>query len=241
VADSLSHLKNQYKDHPGFIMSCGPSINSIDLEKLKWKLVIGTSLAYKSGVSLAYSCMGDKQIASQFWQELYDLPTTLIVSQTIKNSFFSDRPRTYGFEGTYTRRFCTDLSKGYIYGGGTSTFLAMQLAYWLGMNPVYCIGLDHYKTYEDGIGNISSTGRKNLSGKPLVVAEGKDKHHFTNDFYGKGTKYFLPTIDKMTASYKLTRVAYERNKREIYNLSPNTNLSEDIIPRKDFEEVINEI
>lgn len=241
MGDSLSIFKDLYKGRAGFIMSCGPTINQVDFSKLENEIIIGTSLAYKSGANLTYSMMGDRQIASQFWTEMYHLPITLLVSKTIKDTYFFDRPDTYAFEGSYGRKFCTDISNGRMYGGGTSTFLAMQFAYWLGMNPVYCIGLDHYKTYQDGLKNINITGRKNLSGQPLVTATGKDPHHFTGDFYKKGTNYFLPTIDKMEASYHLARMAYHADGREIYNLSPDTALSEDVIPRMEFDDAISRL
>ena len=241
LADSLTMFRNVHKGQRGFIMACGPSINTVDLSLLEDEVVIGTSLAYKSGANLTYSFMGDKQIASQFWREIYPLPITWFVSKTIYDLYFYDRPDTYWFKGTFAKRFVIDLSNKKMYGGGTSTFLAMQFAYYLGLTDVYCIGLDHYKSYQDGIGSVKNVGKQNMDGQSLVEAKGEDTHHFTDDFYKEGTKYFLPSVHKMEASYRLARFAFENDGRNIYNLSPNTALGSDVIPIKNFEEVINEI
>ena len=237
----FEEFKDKHKGKTGFIMSCGPSINTLDLSLLYGKIILGTSLAYKSGVKLTYSFMGDKMIASQVYKEINELPFTWFVSRSIKNSFFKDRPNTYAFDGAFKEKFYTDLSKGKFYGGGTSTFLAMQFAYWIGLKEVYCIGLDHYNSYDTTKMHIKEVGRSNKSEEPLVLATGEDNHHFTKDFYKEGMYYYLPTTDKMEKSYILARQAFEADGRKIYNLSPATALADWIIPRKSLEEVLNEL
>lgn len=231
-------FKNIHKGKRGFIIACGPSLRDIDLSLLDNEIVFGTSLAYKSDAKIDYSFMGDKKIASQFWRELFYLPFHLFVSKSIMTTYFMDRPRTYYFIGSPTKRFHTDLSSGKLHGGGTSTFLAMQFAYWMGLEEVFVVGLDHYSSYEKKKAKVKKTGKKNLSGQPLVRAIGKDEHHFTKDFYGKGTEYFLPTVGKMEASYHLARLAYEKEGRKIYNASTQTALSENVLPRVNFEDII---
>jgi len=234
----FERFKDIYKGQRGFIIACGPSLKDIDLSLLNEEIVLGTSLAYKSGVKLDYSFMGDKKVASQFWKDMYYLPFHLFVSRSIMLTYFLDRPRTYYFSGSPEKKFHTNLSSGVLHGGGTSTFLAMQMAYWMGLDPVYVVGLDHYKSFSEKEIKVKETGRKNMSGQPLVKATGKDNHHFSKDYYAKGVEYFLPTIGKMEASYHLARLAYEKAGRKIYNASIETALSEDILPRVDFEKII---
>jgi len=234
----LGRFKDIHKGQRGFIIACGPSLKDIDLSLLNEEIVLGTSLAYKSGVKLDYSFMGDKKIASQFWKDMFYLPFHLFVSRSIMLTYFLDRPRTYYFSGSQTKKFHTDLSSGVLHGGGTSTFLAMQLAYWMGLDTVYVVGLDHYKSFSEKKIKAKETGRKNLSGQPLVTATGKDNHHFSKDYYGKGTEYFLPTVGKMEASYNLARLAFESDGRKICNASTITALSEDVLPRVTFQDII---
>lgn len=238
MGDSLLKFKDIHKNKRGFIIACGPSLAKTDLSKLENEICFGTSLSYKSGLISQYNFMGDKQIASQYWKDIFYIPAIWFVSKSILLTYFLDRPQIYYFTGSVEKRFHTDISNGKMHGGGTSTFLAMQMAYWMGITSLYVVGLDHYKSYMNRNLNIKQTGKVNLSGQPLVKAIGKDEHHFTSDFYGKGTEYFLPTTGKMEASYKLARAAFEKDGREIYNLSLDTALSEEVIPRKSFEDVV---
>jgi len=237
----LRKFKDIHKGKRGFIIACGPSLNDIDLSLLKNEIVFGTSLAYKSGARLDYSFMGDHKIASQFWKDLYYLPLTLFVSRGIMLEYFLDRPRTYYFKGSSSKSFATDeeIGRGEVYGGGTSTFLAMQFAWYMGIEKLYVVGLDHYKTYTNHEleTDLEMSGQYNQSGMPLVTSQVEDKHHFTKDFYGKGVQYFLPTKDKMARSYLMANCAYWERGREIWNASTETALPEHILPRIDFNEI----
>lgn len=229
----MKHFKNMYKGKRGFILGCGPSLSDIDLKLLDSEVVLGTSLSYKSGAKINFSFMGDYKIASQFWTEMYNLPIIWFVSKKIMIDFFLDRPNTYFFQGA-PKGFYKDISDGRMYGGGTSTYLAMQFAYFIGIKTLYCFGLDHYDTYDYKKMDIKKTGIRNPSGEPLVVSNGKDEHHFTEDFYSEGTEFYLPTVHKMEESYLLARKAFEEDGRKIYNASTQTALSEKILPRVRF-------
>lgn len=238
-SNSFNKFKNIHKGKRGFILGCGPSLADTDLSKIKNEIVFGTSLAYKSGAKINYSFMGDYKIASQFWKDMFYSPFILFVSKRIIVDYFLDRPNTFYFQGA-PKGFYKDLSDGKLYGGGTSTYLAMQFAYWMGIEKLYCLGLDHYDTYDYKEMDILETRKKNLSGKPLVISQGPDKHHFTKDFYSEGTEFYLPTVDKMEESYLMAKKAYEEDGRKIYNASLKTALSEEILPRVNFKRVINE-
>lgn len=231
---NLEKFKDIHSGRRAFLLACGPSLNELDLSKLDDELVFGVSLGYKTGVDIDYHFMGDMMIASQFWNEVLPLTNTWFVSAGIYEQYFFCRPNTYYFVGSADKKFSTDLSSGRIYGGGTSSFLAMQFAYYMGITEFIAIGLDHWKSYEKGL-DVVDTGIRNPTGQPLVTANSDDQHHFTNDFYGKGVQYYTPTIPKIEKAYSMSREAYERDGRKLLNASADTALSEDIIPRVKFE------
>jgi len=235
---NLGKFKDMHYGKRAFLLACGPSLNDLDLSLLKNELVFGVSLAYKNkDVDIDYHFMGDRNIASQFYEEIRPLTNTWFVSRMIYMKYLAGRPNTYCFTGSYKKDFSTDLSDGRIYGGGTSSFLAMQFAYFMGIRELIAIGLDHWKSYEKGLG-AKETSIKNLSGQPLLISTGNDKHHFTKDFYGRGVKYFKPTIPKIEKAYRMARKVYERDGRKLLNASVDTALSEDIIPRVEFESLM---
>lgn len=232
---NLKEFKNIHYGESAFLLACGPSLNDIDLSLLKGKLVFGVSLAYKvDDVDIDYHFMGDRKIASQFYEEILPLTNTWFVSYGIYIEYLRGKENIYYFKGPNERKFSTDLSDGKIYGGGTSSFLAMQFAYHMGITELVAIGLDHWKSYEKGL-DVKSVGIQNPSGQPLVKSTGDDKHHFTKDFYGEGVEYYTPTIPKIEEAYRMAREAYERDGRKLLNASADTALSEDIIPRVEFE------
>jgi len=235
----LSGFKDIHLGKRAFLLACGPSLNDLDLSLLEGELVYGVSLAYKSDkVAIDYHFMGDKNIASQFYKEILPLTNTWFVSKSIYDFYLKNKPNTYYFTGParHKKKFKTDLSDGKVYGGGTSSFLAMQFAYFMGIQELYTIGLDHWKTYRKGL-NVTDTGIKNPSGSPLVISNEDDIHHFTPDFYKKGVKFYTPTFSKVEASYWAARNAYEADGRILLNASADTALSEDIIPRVNFYEL----
>lgn len=238
-SNKFDRFKNIHKGKKGFILGCGPSLSDIDLSKIKNEIIFGTSLAYKSDAKINYSFMGDYKIASQFWKDMFYNPFILFVSKRIMLDYFLDRPNTFFFQGA-PKGFYKDISDGRLYGGGTSTYLAMQFAYWMGIDELYCLGLDHYDTYDHKKMDIVETEKRNHSGEPLVISQGEDVHHFTEDFYSEGTHFYLPTVDKMEESYLMARKAFEEEGRRIYNASTKTALSEDILPRVDFNKILKE-
>lgn len=232
---NLEQFKDIHYGKRAFLLACGPSLNDLDLSLLEHELVFGVSLAYKNkDIHIDYHFMGDMNIASQFYKEFMVLTNPWFVSKGIFLKYLSSKLHTYYFEGPRKKEFSTDLADGRIYGGGTSSFLAMQFAYYMGITEFIAIGLDHWKSYEQGLG-ATETSKKNRSGQPLVISTGDDKHHFTKDFYGGGVRYYKPTIPKIEKAYQMAKEAYEKNGRRLVNASADTALSEDIIPRVEFE------
>ena len=71
---NLSHFRNIHKNRKAFLVACGPSLNDIDPSTFKDELVFGVSLSYKKReIKSDYHFMGDYNIASQFYKEIYEL------------------------------------------------------------------------------------------------------------------------------------------------------------------------
>lgn len=231
----LKEFKDIHLGNHCIITACGPSLNDVPVEKLRNELVFGVSLAYKKeGLNIDYHFMGDMKVAEQVHDEITHQDNVWFVSDSIYKRFFRDRSDTYYFTGHGRKAFHADVSKR-IYGGGTSTFLAMQFAYYMGCHEVFVVGLDHYKSYHEKDFNVYKTEQKNPSGEHLVISAGKDEHHFDENYYGKGFKFYAPTRWKMEQSYKMARETFEKSGRKIWNASTTTALPEEILPRIDLE------
>jgi len=86
--------------------------------------------------------------------------------------------------------------------GGTVTFVALQLAYFMGFNEVILIGVDH---------NFVCEGKPNQE----VVSKEVDLNHFHPDYFGKGVNWNLPDLESSEKAYRLAKEAYDNDHRKI--------------------------
>jgi len=113
-----------------------------------------------------------------------------------------------------------------IWQGHSVTNVALQVAFYMGLNPVYIIGMDHFIDYSD----TSKVGGK-------FVNSGEDKNHFDPNYFAGKIKYNPQNLQRVELGYKLAREYYEGSGRKLYNASTKTKLSEEIIPRINFEDI----
>lgn len=238
-----SRLRRFNKIHHGeraFILAGGPSLKDTDVTPLENEITFGVSLSYlKEGFNPSYHVIGDEIIAKQRASELSNPKVGLYGLFTSKGIYDMQiilRPRVYYFTGTMRKKFSTDFTKP-LYGGWTSTYVAMQFCYYMGFDKVYVLGLDHSWSYDDTdvVGKWKTSDgdlypiRKNKSGDP---------NHFTDDYYHEDMEWGEPNVDGMAESYLMAREAFERDGREIINVSLETKLPLDILPKMDYNDVI---
>jgi Kdo-III transferase WaaZ len=100
-----------------------------------------------------------------------------------------------------------------VFTGQTVVFAAVQVAYWLGFQRVFILGMD--------LGGTGTLARFYESGS-AVASSRLDK-----DF----KPYIIP-------AFELARRLFEAEGREIYNVSPNSRLPTTIIPKLSFDEAL---
>jgi hypothetical protein len=150
----LSHkLKKLVGIHRGqrcFVIGNGPSINEMDLDKLKKEVTIGCNRIYLSErVTPWYYCLEDEVLMSNIYLELESWQA----NNTIKFIPVSLKKYTKNINNVYLINFAyddyhgvkpefTDKFTKISYWGCTVTYLMLQIAYFLGCNPIYLIGID---------------------------------------------------------------------------------------------------
>ena len=98
-------------------------------------------------------------------------------------------------------RFFNNIEHG-VWQGTTVTYVAMQIAFYMGFNQVILIGVDHSFT---------------TKGTPhsVVTTDDKDLNHFDDQYFGKGFRWQLPDLDGSELAYRMAKYHYERKGREI--------------------------
>lgn len=218
---NVLRFKDIHKGKRGFIACNGPSLNDIDVTKLTGEIVFGLNRGYlKKELPITYLVTIDGLIENQFRQEFESYQCKAKFSHNLRNSirllWTGDVPK-----------FSPDISQP-IWQGHSVTNVALQVAYYMGLNPVYIIGMDHFINY-------ANTTR--VDGKYLNI-DG-DPNHFDYNYFVGEVEYHHQNLKRVEQGYSLARQYYEHTNRKLYNASTTTALSDKIIPRVDFEEIFN--
>lgn len=198
-------MKRYYNKHKGerAIIACnGPSLNDIDFSKLKDEVIFGLNRGYlKEDMAIRYLVVVNDLVIKQFRQE--------IESSFVEQIFGYNIGIPLRFSGDVPM-FQPDATKP-MWQGHTVTYVALQLAYYMGFTNVALIGCDHSYKF-DGANNQK------------LVSNGDDPNHFSKDYFGKGVEWHAPNLPRTELAYSLANDFYRRNGRKIYNCSTKTNL-----------------
>lgn len=234
---NLSDFKDIHKGQRAFIACNGPSLNDVPVGELEGEIVFGLNRGYlKEGLPITYLVTADKKIERAFGDEIKELDCIKFchnIGRTggdDKNWIGGDPSRGKNgiFNYEFGSRISTDITKG-IRLGHSVTIVALQIAYYMGCNPVYVFGMDHYLTY-DHTERVGKTVR--------VRVEDRDPNHFTDDYFPKDIKFGSQSLSALEKAYEKMYRIYRDNERTLFNTTSHTHLSGDIIPKIELEEVL---
>jgi hypothetical protein len=238
---TLKHLHNKFKGNRCFIIGNGPSLNKHDISKLNNEYTFAVNgIFYKTeemGFIPYFYVVEDPHVIKDNHDRISEykprnggfkfLPSRFrpIFLNSKGNTYFLNFNRGfYENDSPYFEvpRFSVDASRN-VYCGQSVTIVNLQLAYYLGFDVVYLIGMDFsyfvpFTTIVDG-NTFESTD--------------DDVNHFHPDYFGKGKKWHDPKLDNVLKSYRLCKLMYEFDGRKIINASFGGNLNE--FERIDFD------
>ena len=97
--------------------------------------------------------------------------------------------------------FAKDITKG-VCIDATVTYMAMQIAYYMGFKTVILIGVDHF---------FKSKGQPHST----VQLSGEDPNHFDPNYFGHGIPWQLPDLEGSERAYHRAKKIYEADGRII--------------------------
>lgn len=207
-------MKQFHNIHHGqrCIIACnGPSLNDIDMSLIKNEIVFSLNRGYlKKGLPTTYVVVVNRNVEDQWGNEIRKLPTKAIFSNSLS--------------GTNLLRWTPDIPSFQknlaqpMWQGHTVTYVALQIAHYMGFAKVGIIGCDH---------NFPHMGKQ---------LTGADVNHFDPNYFPKGSKWDLPNLKMSEVAYNLAKKAFEQDKRQVWNCSTKTNL--DVFPKTSLEEFL---
>ncbi len=218
----LAAFKDLHKGERCFIIGNGPSLKLTDVSKLAGEITFGMNRVYLAfsdwGFETTYYVASNDLVIEQCAEDIMGLPMPRFLSWRSRNVITPKEDIVF-LHTTYTgAKFSTDV-RHRIWEGATVTYVAMQLAFFMGFEQVILIGVDH---------SFQSKGSPNTT----VVSQGDDRDHFDPGYFGKGFRWQLPDLETSERAYRLAREAYKKAGREILDATIGGKLT--VFPKADY-------
>ena len=219
----LTQLKDVHKDQRCFIIGNGPSLKVTDLTRLEDEFTFGLNRIFlkfpEIGFTTTYFLSVNNLVIEQSADEIRGLPIPKFLTWRAR-AYIQPTEDTVFLYTTYTgRKFAKD-ARERLWEGATVTYVALQLAFHMGFNPVILIGVDH---------SFSTKGKPNTT----VVSQGDDPDHFDASYFGKGFRWQLPDLDTSEIAYTMAREAYASDGRQILDATIDGKLT--VFPKIDYD------
>ncbi|MEO3738653.1 6-hydroxymethylpterin diphosphokinase MptE-like protein [Shewanella baltica] len=217
----IRDLKGRFKGERCFILGNGPSLNMVDFSKLQSEYTFGVNgIFYKTkenSFKPTFYVVEDKAVMNDNTAEINDYNCQYKFFPTHYRRKIKNKKNCYFFKmntGFYRKespnfgipRFSTDASKR-MYCGQSVTMINLQLAFYMGFEKVYLLGMDF--SYD-----IPSSAK--VDGLEIVSTE-DDNNHFHPDYFGKGKTWHDPQLNNVLKSYKMMDLMFDCAGRKIYN------------------------
>ena len=205
----LTRFRDAHRGERMVLVCNGPSLNRTDLSPLARETVFGLNKIHlgieRFGFWPRYlAAVNDKVLAQE--------AGTFRAMACVK--FVTDRaahllpagPFTYHLNSTRIETpFCHDIAVA-VREGHTVTFVALQIARYMGVAELVIVGLDH---------RFAITGQPNEE----LRMTGDDPNHFDPRYFG-GQAWDAPNMAQSEASFRIAREVYEAEGRRILDATP---------------------
>ncbi len=220
----LVTFRDHHQGQRAFILGNGPSLRETDLSRLQGEITFGLNRIYLMfpglGFPTTYLVSVNDLVLQQCAAEMRRLQLPKFITWRARRSFFGD-PFTLFLDTDYTgsENFSGDVT-GRVFEGFTVTYVALQLAFFMGFEEVILVGVDH---------SFKTQGPPNAT----VVSSGNDPNHFAPDYFGRGFRWQLPDLEGSERAYRMARQAYEQAGRRVLDATIGGKL--EIFPKVSYD------
>ncbi len=224
----LAEFKDIHRGRRCFVVGNGPSLNAMDLSPLDHEITFGMNCIFlgfeRFGFRPTYYTVEDVFVAEDNSRAINELTGMVKFLPLDLAHCLADGPETCWVN--FTRLYkpypqFSDNAAAQVFWGSTVTYLALQLAYWMGCEPIYLIGVDFdYKVPGYAEGTEEITSRED------------DVNHFHPAYFGPGKRWHHPRLDRVLPSYEKAQEFVTARGRRIVNATAGGKLN--VFPRADY-------
>jgi len=220
-------------------MGNGPSLNKMDLELLRDEYVWGSNkiyylfdrISWRPQFYTAVDLRVVPDIAREIeklTQEMPDCSFFIPLQFRIDGVLRSRKNLFWIPEVPETDTFSFDISK-WVASVRTVTLTALQLAVYMGFNPIYLIGCDTSYSVP------KTVLYENENPDQLISTADDDYNHFDPSYFGKGSKWHEPHVDRMISHYKISKDYCDQINVKIINATVGGNL--EVFPQENYNDL----
>ena len=203
-AARLDALRDRHRGERCFVIGNGPSLRQTDLSKLARERTFGLNRIYlkfdELGFATTYHVCVNRLVVEQCAREIEAVPCPKFIGWESRRAIRFTDDMVF-LRSLAEPHFAADPRDGLWYGA-TVTFAAIQLAWWMGFDPVILIGVDH---------DFATKGPANAT----VVSGGDDPNHFDPRYFGKGFRWQLPDLEVSEMAYRIAQQHFQGGGRRI--------------------------
>lgn len=202
----LTQFKDIHRGKGCFLIGNGPSLNKMDLRPLTDYYSFGLNKIYlifdKVKLNLSYHVAINPLVIEQSLEQFRSLgcPSFLSYKPARQAKDMADNFYYIKTLQTEPASFQTEITKG-VDEGSTVTYAALQVAFYMGFERVFLIGVDH---------NFKVSGNPH---EQQFLTE-KDSNHFDSRYF-QNQEWQLPDLEGSEISYKIADFIFNRNRRKI--------------------------
>lgn len=222
---NLTGYQDMHRGQRCFIIGNGPSLKNTDLTKLRNEFTFGMNRIYMLFPELdfptTYYLSVNSLVIEQCAEDILNLPIPKFLSWRSRHLITSSESISYLFTTYSGAKFSLD-ARGRLWEGATVTYVALQLAYFMGFKTVILIGVDH---------SFNARGKPNTT----VVSQGDDPDHFDSQYFGKGFRWQLPDLETSERAYRMAHSAFESDKRQVLDATIGGKL--EVFPKVEYDSI----
>lgn len=213
----LNKLKDAHQGETCFIIGSGPSLLKTDLAKINGRFSIGLNRLYLGFEQFqfkpTYMACVNELLMGQWGQEFSELGIPLFTGWSSRSAAPDHSIFIRTQAGTDFSKDC----KAEVFVGGTVTYVAMQLAFWMGFQTVVLLGIDHNYSFE--------RHEKNKAANTISSRQQTDSNHFSKTYFGSGSKWQIPDLQSSELAYATANQVFKDAGREILDATIGGKLS----------------
>jgi hypothetical protein len=222
----LLDFHDAYAGRRGFILGNGPSLRQTDLSRLQGEITFGLNRIYllfpELGFPTTFLVSVNELVLEQCAAEIKSLPLPKFLTWRARR-WFADDPQAIFVDSDFTgTENFSPQATGRLFEGSTVTYVALQLAFFMGFSEVILVGVDH---------NFVTRGPANAT----VTSSGDDPNHFAPNYFGRGFRWQLPDLEGSERAYCLARSAYQQAGRKVLDATVGGKLN--VFPKVNYTDL----